>query len=69
MVVNPFQHDRSKYIAVDYHFVRQRVVHEDLVVRYIPIKLELADIFTKGLSSKLFDFFRDNLSLRSSPTD
>ena len=49
MIVNPFQHDRSKYIAVDYHFVRKRVAHGDLVVRYIPTRLQLADILPKGL--------------------
>jgi len=48
---------------------RERVAHGDLVIRYIPTKLQLADIFTKGLSSKLFDFSRDNLSERSSPID
>ena len=47
MAVNPMQHDRSKYIAVDYQFVRERVAHGDLVIRYIPTKLKLADIFTK----------------------
>ena len=69
MAVNPVQHDRNKHVAVDYHFVHERVSHGDLVVRYIPTMLRLADIFTKGLSSKLFDFFRDNMSIRSSPTD
>ena len=33
MTVNPVQHDRSKHIAVDYHFVHERVAHGDLVVR------------------------------------
>ena len=32
MVVNPVQHDRSKHIAVDYHFFRERIAHDDLVV-------------------------------------
>ena len=50
--VNPIQHDRSKLAAVDYHFVRDSVAHEDLIVRYIPTKLQLANIFIKGLSPK-----------------
>lgn len=49
--VNPVLHDRSKHIAVDYHFVRERVSHGDLVVRYVSTKLQL-DIFTKGLPSQ-----------------
>ncbi|CAH9136151.1 unnamed protein product [Cuscuta epithymum] len=31
LVVNPIQHDRSKHIKIDYHFVRERVAHGDLV--------------------------------------
>lgn len=36
MTANPVQHDRSKHIAVDYHFVQERVPHGDLIGRYIP---------------------------------
>ena len=64
MAINPVQHDCSKQIAVDCHFVRERLAHGDLVVRYIPTKLQLANVFTKGLSSKLFEFFRVNLFVR-----
>lgn len=46
LTANPVHHDRSKHIAVDYHFVRERVAHGDLVVRHVPTKLQLADIFT-----------------------
>ena len=69
MTVNPIQYNRSKHTAVDYHFIHERVAYGDLIVRYIPTKLQLADIFTKGLSSKLFDFFKDNLSVHPSPID
>lgn len=54
--VNPVLHDRSKHITVDYHFVRECVAHGDLIVRYVPTKLQLADIFTKGLPSRQFAF-------------
>jgi len=39
MTINPVKHDRNKHIAVDYHFVRKRVAHGGLVVRYITTKL------------------------------
>ena len=52
MSANPVLHDRSKDIVVDYHFVRERVAAGELVVRYIPTGLQVADMFTKGLSSK-----------------
>ena len=64
MVLNPVQHDCNKHIAVDNHFVHERAAHGDLVVHYVPPKLQLADVFTEGLSSKLFEFFRANLFMR-----
>jgi len=39
MMVNLVQHDRSKHITVDYHFVCERVAQGDPVVRYIPTQL------------------------------
>lgn len=35
LVANPMLRDRSKHIAVDYHFVREQVAHGGLVVRYV----------------------------------
>ncbi|CAH9078850.1 unnamed protein product [Cuscuta europaea] len=61
LVVNPIQHDRSKHIKIDYHFVRKRVAHGDLVVKYIPTQFQLADIFTKILTSQRFNFLKSNL--------
>ncbi|CAH9084991.1 unnamed protein product [Cuscuta europaea] len=58
---NPIQHARSKHIAIDYHFVRERVAHGDLLVQYVPTKFQLADIFTKSLAPQQFLFLRDNL--------
>ena len=58
MVVNPVQNDYSKYIAVDYHFVHECVVHSNLVVCYIPSKLQLAHTLTKGCLLNCFIFLR-----------
>ncbi|CAH9078505.1 unnamed protein product [Cuscuta europaea] len=65
LTANPVQHARSKHIHIDYHFVRERVVHGDVVVQYVPTHLELADIFTKSLSSQQFHFLKDNLRVVS----
>ena len=46
--------NRSKHMKVDYHFIRHYLEHvdnDDLVVRFVPIQLQLADIFTKGFCS------------------
>ncbi|CAH9053746.1 unnamed protein product [Cuscuta europaea] len=65
LAVNPIPHDHSKHIKIDYHFVRERVAHGDLQVKYIPTQFQLADIFTKNLSSQRFEFLRSNLRVIS----
>ncbi|XP_060212165.1 uncharacterized mitochondrial protein AtMg00810-like [Lycium barbarum] len=62
---NPVFHDHSKHIDIYYHYVRDKVAQGGLVVQYVPSHLQLADIFTKGLSSSRFCFVRDNLSVIS----
>lgn len=41
-------HDHSKHIKVDYHFVCERVSHNNLVVTDIPIQLHPAYIFIEA---------------------
>ncbi|CAH9139488.1 unnamed protein product [Cuscuta epithymum] len=65
LAVNPIQHDRSKHIKIDYHFVRERVTHGDLVVKHIPTQLQLPDIFTKNLSRQRFEILRSDLHVVS----
>ena len=46
---NPVFHPRSKHIAIQYHFTRELVQTEQLVVKYIPTKAMVADALTKAL--------------------
>ena len=45
---------RSKYIAVKYHWFREKLDEFNIKILRIDTKLQLADIFTKGLSVKEF---------------
>jgi histone deacetylase 1/2 len=56
-------HARTKYIEIDFHFVRERVARKKLSIRFISTKDQLADGFTKALGTRLFERFRDNLNL------
>ena len=55
---NLVQHQRTKHMEIDLHFVRERVVAGDVRVLNVPTTLQFADIFTKGLSSSVFAEFR-----------
>jgi hypothetical protein len=62
---NPIYHARTKHIEVDYHFIREKVLHGDIVLKFISTLDQAADIFTKGLSSSRFAHL--HAKLRSFP--
>jgi hypothetical protein len=64
---NPVQHQRTKHIEMDIHFVREKVARGQVRVLHIPSRFQIADIFTKGLPLQLFDDFCESLNIRSPP--
>ncbi|KAJ9540484.1 hypothetical protein OSB04_026990 [Centaurea solstitialis] len=64
---NPVQHQRTKHIELDIHFVREKVALGHVRVLHVPSAYQYADIFTKGLPRQLFLDFRDSLSIRPPP--
>ena len=57
------QHQRTKHVEIDLHFVRERVAAGDVRVLSVPTTLQFADIFTKGLPSTVFLDFRSSLNI------
>ena len=68
LTANPAFHRRTKHFETDYHYVRERVALGSLVVRHIPARLQLADIFTKSLPTAAFQSLRYKLGVDYHPT-
>ena len=51
---NLIQHDRTKHIEVDRHFIKENFEKGVVCMSYVPLEHQLADIITKGLNSSMF---------------
>jgi hypothetical protein len=60
-------HARTKHIKVDYHFVREKVINRDISIQSISTHDQIADIFTKGLSSTQFLTLKSKLLIVAPP--
>ncbi|KAJ9537459.1 hypothetical protein OSB04_030192 [Centaurea solstitialis] len=64
---NLVQHQRTKHVEMDVHFVREKVARGQVRVCHVPSRYQIADIFTKGLPVVLFDDFRNSLNVLPPP--
>ncbi|GJS87134.1 ribonuclease H-like domain-containing protein [Tanacetum coccineum] len=67
MSANPVQHQQTKHIEIDIHFVRDKVAAGHVRFLHVPSRFQYADIFTKGLPYPLFADFRSSLSVCKTP--
>ena len=51
---NPVQHDQTKHIEIDKHFIKEKLDSGLICTPYVPTGHQLADVLTKGLYSNVF---------------
>ena len=44
---NPLFHDKLNHIEIKYHFIRDMVQSKEVLVQYLPIDDQVANVFTK----------------------
>lgn len=61
---NPIQHDRTKHVEVDRHFIKQNLEEKIIQFPFVKSEDQLADILTKAVSSRAFYDSLDKLGVR-----
>jgi hypothetical protein len=56
-------HARTKHVEVHYHFIREKVLQEEIEMRQIKTDDQVADLFTKSLSTGKLEMFRRQLDI------
>ena len=62
---NSVQHSRTKHIEIRHHFIRELVENGTPTLEFIHTDDQKADLFTKPLDSKRFEFLRENIGVIS----
>ena len=60
---NPIFHDKSKHIAIKYHYIRDMVKRGAVKLQYVGTEEYIADVLMKPLARVKFEYFRENLGV------
>jgi len=52
---NDTHHERTKHIDIKYHFIRESQKNNKFQIKWLSTKLQIADVFTKGVYGSQFD--------------
>ena len=52
---NPIQHDRTKHVEVDKHFIKEKLEAKVIKLPHVKSKDQLTDILTKAVGTKFFE--------------
>ena len=60
---NPVHHNRTKHIDIRYHFIREKVLRNEIILKYCATKDMIADILTKPLPKPSFQKLSEMMGL------
>jgi hypothetical protein len=60
---NPIQHDRTKHVEIDRHFIKEKLDHNLIKFLFVRSEHQLADILTKAVLGKAFHGIIDKLGM------
>lgn len=64
---NPFFHDRSKNIDIQYHHLQDFILRQIMLLEYVPMQEKDADILKKEFSRCKLEFHRDRIGVADNP--
>jgi hypothetical protein len=64
---NPMMHSKTKHIPIKFHIMREQVTENNIKLEYIGTKKNIANIFTKPIPRKIFEYLQQKLGLIFAP--
>jgi hypothetical protein len=64
ILINPMFHDRYKNIDIHHHHLRYCVQKKIMLLQCIPMEDRDADILTKALTRRKFEYHRDRIRVK-----
>ncbi|RVW29079.1 Copia protein [Vitis vinifera] len=65
---NPVQHDRTKHVKIGRHFIKEKIDSGLICTPFVASKLQLANVFTKGVQNPTFNSMVDGYPVYSMAT-
>lgn len=60
---NPVQHDRTKHVEIDRHFIKEKIDQKIINIDHVPSCKQTADILTKALPRNTYENIKSNLGM------